>query len=349
MKKSLILCLCLIWLYSCESGPENKIETVYPETAKGDQVDDYFGVKVADPYRWLEDDMSAETADWVKSENGLTSDYLNHIPYREDLKERLTEVFNYERITAPNRQGAYYYFFKNNGLQNQSVMYRKKGEAGEAEVFLDPNTFKEDGTVSLAGSSFSKDGSLFGFLISEGGSDWRKAIVLNTSNKTIIGDTLKNVKFSGLSWKGNDGFYYSSYDKPKEGSALSAKTQYHKLYYHKLGTPQSNDQLVFGGEAEPRRYIFASVTEDEKYLVISAANSTSGNQLYIQDLSGRNAPIVNIVDSFEQNHNLAYNVGSKLFIQTDFKAPNNRLVTVDVRNPKPSNWKDLIPESENVL
>lgn len=349
MKKGLILCLCFVWLYACESGSETNIETLYPETMKGDQVDDYFGVKVADPYRWLEDDMSAETAEWVKGENDLTYDYLNHIPYREDLKERLTEVFNYERITAPNRQGAYFYFYKNNGLQNQSVMYRKKGETAEAEVFLDPNTFKEDGTISLAGTSFSKDGSLFGFLISEGGSDWRKAIVLNTSDKTVIGDTLKNIKFSGLSWKGNDGFYYSSYDKPKEGSALSAKTQYHKLYYHKLGTPQSSDQLVFGGEAQPRRYIFASVTEDERYLVISAANSTSGNELYIQDIAKRNAPIVNIVDNFEQNHNLAYNVGSKLFIQTDFEAPNNRLVTVDARNPAPAQWKDLIPESENVL
>ncbi|MCL4136186.1 UNVERIFIED_CONTAM: hypothetical protein GTU68_005576 [Idotea baltica] len=228
-------------------------------------------------------------------------------------------------------------------------MYRKKGEAGEPEVFLDPNTFKEDGTVSLAGSSFSKDGSLFGFLISEGGSDWRKAIVLKAEDKTVIGDTLKNVKFSGLSWKGNEGFYYSSYDKPKEGSALSAKTQYHKLFYHKLGTPQSSDQLVFGGEKQPRRYIFASVTEDEKYLIISGANSTSGNELYIQDISRPNAPIVNIVDNFDQNHSLAYNVGSKLFIQTDFEAPNNRLVTVDARNPKPANWKDLIPETQNVL
>ncbi|GAB5522562.1 MAG: prolyl oligopeptidase family serine peptidase [Roseivirga sp.] len=336
-------------MYSCDSGSESKVETQYPKTAKGDQVDDYFGVKVADPYRWLEDDMSAETADWVKEENELTFNYLNHIPYRKDLKERLTEVYNYERVSAPAKQGDWYYFYKNNGLQNQSVFYRKNSEAGESEVFLDPNTFKEDGTVSLAGTSFSKDGSLFGYLISEGGSDWRKAIVLRTSDKTIVGDTLKNVKFSGLSWKGNEGFYYSSYDKPKEGSALSAKTQYHKLYYHQLGTPQSSDRLVFGGEAQPRRYIFAAVTEDEKYLVISAANSTSGNELYIQDLSKRNAPIVNIVDNFEQNHNLVYNTGSKLFIQTDLNAPNNRLVTVDARNPAPSNWKDLIPESQNVL
>ncbi len=349
MKRSLLLCLCLVWIYSCDSGSENKVETQYPETAKGDQVDDYFGVKVADPYRWLEDDMSAETADWVKEENKLTFNYLNHIPYRKDLKERLTEVYNYERVSAPDKQGDWYYFYKNNGLQNQSVLYRKNSEAGEPEVFLDPNTFKEDGTVSLAGTSFSKDGSLFGYLISEGGSDWRKAIVLKTSDKTIVGDTLKNVKFSGLSWKGNEGFYYSSYDKPKEGSALSAKTQYHKLYYHQLGTPQSSDRLVFGGEAQPRRYIFAAVTEDEKYLVISAANSTSGNELYIQDLFKRNTPIVNIVDNFEQNHNLVYNTGSKLFIQTDLNAPNNRLVSVDARNPAPSNWKDVIPESQNVL
>lgn len=349
MKKSLFLCLALITLYSCQPGQETNVEIQYPQTPKGDQVDDYFGEKVADPYRWLEDDMSAETADWVKSENKLTFDYLNHIPYREDLKERLTEVYNYERISSPIKHGDYYYFHKNNGLQNQSVMYRKKGENGEAEIFLDPNTFKEDGTISLAGTSFSKDGSLFGFLISEGGSDWRKAVVLKTSDKTVIGDTLKNIKFGGLSWKGNDGFYYSSYDKPKEGSALSAKTQYHKLFYHKLGTVQSGDQLIFGGEKQPRRYIFAGVTEDEKYLIISASNSTSGNELYIQGLEKRNAPIVNIVDNFEQNHTLTYNVGSKLFIQTDLNAPNNKLITVDANSPKPAKWKDVIPESKNVL
>ena len=349
MKKVLLLATVACLIFSCTSTKnEAAYEGLYPETKKVDQVDDYFGTEVADPYRWLEDDRSAETAEWVKDENQLTFDYLNHIPYRDDLKQRLTEVFNYERITAPVAHGDYKYFYKNDGLQNQSVLYRTKDD-GEPEVFIDPNKFKDDGTISLAGTSFSKDGSLFGYLISEGGSDWRKAIVMRTADKTIVGDTLKNIKFSGMSWKGNDGFYYSSYDKPKEGSALSAKTQYHKLFYHKMGTPQSSDKLIFGGEAQPRRYIFAGLSEDERYLVISAAVSTTGNEMYIQDLSRKNAPIVPVVDNFDQSHNMVYNEGTTLYIQTDLDAPNNRLVKVDARKPTPDNWVDVIPETENVL
>ncbi|MTI20055.1 S9 family peptidase, partial [Fulvivirga sp. RKSG066] len=234
-------------------------------------------------------------------------------------------------------------------LQNQSVLYRKKTLDGEPEVFIDPNKFTEDGTISLAGTSFSDDGSLFAYLISEGGSDWRKAIVMKAENKEIVGDTLYDIKFSGLSWKENDGFYYSSYDKPKQGSALSGKTQFHKLYYHKLGTLQSEDQLIFGGEDQPRRYVGSYLTEDNRFLVISAAESTSGNELYIKDLSKPNSEIVQVVAGFDNDHYVLASVGSKLLINTNLDAPNNRVVEVDASNPAPENWKTFIPESENVL
>ena len=349
MKHAFSFSLLLMIAMGCSAPNEAAYDGPYPETKKVDHTDTYFGTEVADPYRWLEDDRSAETAEWVGAQNEVTFNYLNYIPYRDDLKQRLEEVYNYERVSSPTKHGDYIYYYKNDGLQNQSVLYRKKEGEDFEDVFLDPNNFKEDGTISLAGSSFTKDGSLFGFLISEGGSDWRKAIVMNTDERLLVGDTLKNIKFSSLAWKGNEGFYYSSYDKPTEGSELSAKTQYHKLYYHRLGTPQSSDQLIFGGEAQPRRYIFAGLTEDERYLVISAANSTSGNELYIQDLSKRNAPIIPVVTNFEKNHNLVYNVGSKLYIQTDLDAPNNRLVAVDAANPTPDNWTDVIPQTDNVL
>ncbi len=353
MKIKNYLIILLAFTFACatkESADEIAKVSVYPETKKVDSVADvYFGEIVTDPYRWLEDDMSDETADWVKSQNEVTYGYLNNIPFKDKVKSRLEELWNYEKVYAPSKHGEYYYFYKNDGLQNQNVFYRKQSEDGEAEVFIDPNKFAEDGTVSMAGNSFSKDGSLFGMLISEGGSDWRKAVVLNTETKEIVGDTLVDLKFTGIIWKGNEGFYYSSYDKPKEGSALSAKTQYHKLYYHKLGTPQSEDKLVFGGEDQPRRYISSYTTEDEQYLIILAAQSTSGNEMLMKDLSKPNSKIVTIVDNFDNNHQVIGNDGSNLFIQTDLNAPNKRVVVVDASNPEIANWKDLIPETENVL
>lgn len=316
----------------------------YPDTRTVDQSDDYFGVKVADPYRWLEDDRAAETKDWVKAENGVTDEYLSHIPFRDAIRKRLTALWNYEKYSAPFVEGDYTYFYKNDGLQNQSVLYRQKG-SGTPEVFLDPNKFSTDGTSSLQGINFTKDGSLAAYQVSEGGSDWRKVIVIDTKSGKKVDDTLHDIKFSGISWFHNDGFYYSSYDKPK-GSQLSEKTQYHKLYYHKLGTPQSSDKLIFGGEETPRRYIGGGVTEDERYLVISAANATYGNELYIQDLSKPGAPIVPIVTGFDHEQEVVYSEKSKLFILTNQNAPNRKLVTVDAQNPVPANWKDLIPETE---
>jgi|ADGO01.1.fsa_nt_gi prolyl oligopeptidase (EC:3.4.21.26). Serine peptidase. MEROPS family S09A len=234
-------------IISCKPA-EQRPAIVYPVSKKVDTTDVYFGVEVKDPYRWLENDTSSETSEWVEAQNKITFAYLDNIPYRNKITEKgLEEVYNYERLSAPFQRGEYYYFYKNDGLQNHSVLYRKKGIDGTPEVFLDPNTFSEDGTTGLTGISFTKDGTLAAYMISEGGSDWRKAIVIRTEDKTILEDTLRNIKFSGIAWKGNEGFYYSSYDRPK-GSELSAKTQHHKVYYHKLGTPQSQDKLIFGGE-----------------------------------------------------------------------------------------------------
>lgn len=323
---------------------QNKMQ--YPTTKKGQVTDTYFDTKVADPYRWLEDDRSEETGSWVKEQNRLTYDYLSKIPYRDALKSRLEKLWNYEKISAPFKEGNFTYYYKNNGLQNQSVLYRKDAK-GEESVFLDPNTFSKDGTSSLGGVNFSEDGSKVAYSISEGGSDWRKVIVMDAVTKKILEPTLEDIKFSGVSWKGNEGFYYSSYDKP-DGSELSAKTDQHKLYYHKVGTRQKDDKVIFGLD-QKRRYVGGYVTEDNHYLVITASTSTYGNELYIQDLTKPNSPIVTIVDNFNSDNSIIDNQGSKLFIATDLNAPNTRVVTVDVSNPKPENWKDLIPETDNVL
>jgi len=320
----------------------------YPTTTKVDTITDYFGIKVKDPYRWLENDMSEETKTWVVSQNKVTFDYLESIPYRDELKNRLEKLWNYEKIGSPFKEGDYTYIYKNNGLQNQYVIYRFKNDE-KPEVFLDPNTFSEDGTISLGGLSFSKDGSILAYSISEGGSDWRKIIIMDVISKTMKEDTLIDIKFSGMSWKGNDGFYYSSYDKPK-GSELSAKTDQHKVYYHKLGTKQKDDELIYGEISEEKhRYIYGTVTEDDKYLLISPRVSTSGNKLYIKDLSKPNSPLITILDHTDSDTYVIDNVGSKLYLVTNLNAPNQKIVTVDAANPSPENWVDFIPETEYVL
>lgn len=351
MKRQLLpFLLAIVLLYACgDQKISESVMSAYPETKKVDTVDVYFGEEVPDPYRWLEDDLSEETANWVEKQNKVTFSYLDNIPFREKIKARLSELYDYKRVSAPFEEGNYIYFYKNDGLQDQWVLYRKKDEADEGEVFLDPNTFSDDGTVSMAGLSFSNDGTLLGYQISEGGSDWRKVIVMNTESRSIIGDTLLNVKFSGLSWKGNDGFFYSSYDKPKDGSALSAKTQYHKLYYHQLGTDQSNDELIFGGSKQPNRYIFGGVTADENYLVISASTNTSGNKLFIKDLKNPEAELITIQDNYKSNTGYLANDGDRFILQTDYNAPKRRLVELSLQDPSSENWVDLIPESDNVL
>lgn len=347
MKYITLFLMTLFILGSCNE--KQKID--YPVTKKNEIKDTYFGEEVTDNYRWLEDDNSEETIEWVKAQNKFTFNYLNNIPFREELKSRLTTLWNYEKIEAPFNEGVYTYFFKNDGLQNQYVVYRYKikDNPANAEVFLDPNTFSKDGTTSLSTLTFSENGEIAAYSISEGGSDWRKVIIISTDTKKQIGDTLVDLKFSDLSWKGNDGFFYSSYDKPK-GSELSAKTDLHKLFFHKLGTKQKDDQLIFGGIPEEKhRYVGGRVTLDNNYLVISASISTSGNKLFIKDLTKANSKLVTIIGDDKSDTQVVDNLGSKLFLVTNLNAPNNKMVTTDFSNPTPEYWVDFIPETENVL
>jgi len=348
MKKRLYLKSAI--LLACLAGNAYAQKTTsaltYPETSKGTTIDNYFGNEVADPFRWLEDDRSEETEEWVKSQNKVTQGYLDHIPYRDQIKERMTKLWNYEKYGSPTRHGDYDYFYKNDGLQNQYVLFRQK-EGMEAEVFLDPNTFSEDGTTSLSDVSFTKDGKKVAYAISEGGSDWRKVIVMDALSKEILEDTIKDVKFSALSWYKNEGFYYSSYDKP-DGSELSAKTDQHKLYYHKLGTPQKEDQVVFGEDAK-RRYVFGYITEDQRYLVINAAESTSGNELYIKDLSNPSNELKCLVNNFENDHSVIHSKGDLLYVSTNLNAPNKKVITFKYNQPETEHWKDFIEETQYVL
>ena len=342
-----ILFASAIFVSCKEEVKQRNIEVNYPETIKKAVIDTIFDTKVVDNYRWLEDDRSKETEAWVKAENAITFNYLSKIPYREQLKSRLTALWNYEKVGTPFKEGDYVYFYKNNGLQNQYVVYRKKDD--KEEVFLDPNTFSEDATTSLGSLSFSKDGKTVAYSISEGGSDWRKIIIMDTDSKIIKEDSIVDVKFSGISWYKNEGFYYSSYDKPK-GSELSAKTDQHKLYYHKLGTSQKNDVVIFGEKAsEKHRYVSGYLTEDHTYLIISASTSTSGNKLFIKDLSVKNSELITVIDNFDSDTSVIENNQNKLYLVTNLNAANKKVVTVDAKNPTQEHWKDFIPETENVL
>ena len=341
MKK--LLPLLYLLLISCNT--ETKID--YPITEKKVVVDSYFETNIEDPYRWLENDLSSETMQWVDSQNDVTFDHLNSIPYKNKLKDKLTKIWNYEKQTSPYYEGDYIYYYKNDGLQNQYVVYRKKANS-EEEVFLDPNTFSDDGTISLTGLYFSENGKLVSYLISEGGSDWRKAIVMDTETKKIIGDTLTNIKFSGISWKGNDGFFYSSYDKPK-GSELSDYTDRHKLYYHRLGESQKFDNIVFGNGKEKYRYVYSSVSDDNQFLFITASNLTDGNKLFMIDLIKNPNRIQVISDDETTDDNIVETDGDIFYIFTNFNAPNKRLVKTTVKELNQKYWKDVIPESENVF
>lgn len=350
MKVYYLLFIALFCTIACKENTSEKTETAlkYPETKTVDTVDIYYGEEIKDPYRWLEDDRSLETKDWVVAQNKVTSHYLNNITFREDIKQRLTSLWDYEKIGAPYKEGDYIYYSKNDGLQNQNVFYRKKGD-GEEELFLDPNTFSEDGTISLSQLSFSKDGSLLAYSISEGGSDWKKILVMETENKQIVEDTIKDTKFGSISWYKNEGFYYSSYDKPK-GSELSSKTDQHKVYYHKLGTPQSEDKLIYGGTAEEKhRYVTAMVSDDDRYLFLMPRITTANNKLFLKDLQQPNSKFVPIIGEDISDTYVIDNEGNTLFLVTNFGAPNKKVVSVDASNPTPENWVDVIPETKHVL
>ncbi|MCP3428696.1 prolyl oligopeptidase family serine peptidase [Opacimonas viscosa] len=325
-----------------------EITVTYPETRKSDVVDVYFGQEVPDPYRWLEDDRSPETENWVKAQNTATQNYLAQIPYKGEIGDIVKTLINYERVSAPFKEGEYTYFYKNDGLQNQSVLFRQK-DGSEPEVFIDPNSFSEDGTISLATVAFSDDGSLVAYQTSTGGSDWRQVYIMNAITKEFIGEPLQDVKFSGLSWFKNEGFYYSSYDKP-DGSELSEKTDQHKLYYHKIGTPQSSDTKIFGHtEAQKHRYVGAQVSEDNRFLLISAAVSTSGNKAFLKDLTQPDSPLKTVKDNVQGDVYMLTSQGNEIYLVTDVDAPNTRVIKVSADNPTVDNWIDVIPETEHVL
>ncbi|MFM2626366.1 prolyl oligopeptidase family serine peptidase [Vibrio chagasii] len=320
-------------------------EYQYPITNKQIVSDDYFGQIIEDPYRWLEDDRSDETAQWVASQNAVTFDYLAQIPYRAELRERLAKAQDYKKSSQPFVRGDYTYFYKNDGLQNHSILYRQK-EGQSVEVFLDPNTFSEDGTTSLGSVSFSKDYSLVAYSISEGGSDWRKIFVIETETKQQLETEITDAKFTGISWLGNRGFYYSSYDKP-DGSELSARTEQHKLYFHELGTEQASDKVIFGeSNDEQHRYVSGYTTEDDQYLIILGKESTSGNRLFYIDLKSSEQSLNTLIDHVDSDTYLIDNQGENFILYTNLDAPNGKIVSFDSGTEQ---WRDIISEKPQPL
>ena len=324
----------------------DNISLNYPVTAQDSTTDVYFGDTISDPYRWLEDDMSEATGQWVKSQNEVTFGYLDKISFRKSIKDRYTELYNYEKYSAPFKEGDYTYYFKNTGLQNQSVIYRETKD-GKSEIFLDPNTFSKDGTTSLGGMNFSKDGSMLAYNISEGGSDWQKLIVMDAANKKVLKDTL-DIKFSGASWLGNDGFFYATYAK-KGSSVLSGLTDNHKIYFHKVGTPQSEDALIYGSDTKPTRYMGASVSENQKWLIIYTANETYGGAIYAKDLTKPDSEIIPLVDDMKNSHYVIDVDDQYFYLATDMEAPNSKVVRAPLNNPEKSTWEVIIPEKPEVL
>jgi prolyl oligopeptidase len=344
-----LFALALYVLLSFWAATVTSAQITYPETMRGNVTDTFFGTEVSDPYRWLEDDLSNDTKSWITAQNEITFGYLDAIPFRDAIADRLTQLWNYERQSAPFKRGDFYYYYRNDGLQNHSVLYRTRDlSSGEEEVFLDPNTFSEDGTTSLAGLSFSQDATLAAYAISIGGSDWRNVLFVDVATREVIGETLKNVKFSGISWFRNEGVFYSSYEQP-DGSVLSAMTDQHNLYFHRVGTPQSEDELIFGGPQTPRRYIFGGVTEDHRYLVIGAAVSTTGDEVYIKDLSDWQSVVQPVVTGFDHSHNVVDIIDDRILLYTNNDAPNYRLVEVPMGAFAKENWKDVIPGGDHVL
>ncbi|ASZ11777.1 prolyl oligopeptidase family serine peptidase [Chitinophaga pendula] len=322
---------------------------IYPDTKKVDSTDNYHGQQIADPYRWLEDDRSEATKAWVTAENQVTRSYLDAIPFRGAIRQRLEELWNYPKVTAPFRQGEYYYFFKNDGLQNQAVLYRQVGEKGAPEVFLDPNKLSASGTVALGTFRFSKDGRYFAYFLAKAGSDWQEAFVMDTKTKERLSDHVDWIKFSGIAWRGN-GFYYSRYDAPDEQSKLSKKNEFHKVYYHEIGTTQDKDVLIYEDKGHPLRNAGAYVTEDERFLIVTLSEGTSGREIRYRDLQDAGqAGLQVLVEGFEYEPTVVDNIGNQLLLHTNHDAPNYKLVLVDPKHPEREHWKVLIPEQPEVL
>ncbi len=325
-----------------------KAKMTYPITKKDKTVDTYFGIKVADPYRWLENDTTKETASWVKAQNKVTSSYLAKIPFRNKLKERLTNLANYEKIGAPFKKNGKYYFYKNNGLQNQSVLYVQDSLNAQPGVFLDPNKLSEDGTVALTGISFSKDGKYFAYTISRSGSDWSEIYVMDLATRKLLDDHIKWAKFSGASWQG-EGFYYSAYDAPAAGKEFSNVNENHKIYYHKIGEPQSKDALIYQNPKYPKRFYSASVSEDQRILFIFESGEGRGNTLFMKNFTKADASIEQLTTDLNYDYSPIDVIGNQIFLSTNFGAPKNKIMVADIASPRIENWKDLIPESASVL
>ena len=353
VKPLFLICLGAWLLFSCQSNPKDlssplkrHLKVDYPISKRDSVVNVYHGHQIVDPYRWLEDDHAEDTEEWVEAQNTVTQGYLDEIPYRSLIKERLEKIWNYEKFGTPFKRGDRYYYFKNDGLQNQSILYSQLALDGPAEIVLDPNSFSEDGTVSLGGISFNKEGTLLAYLISDGGSDWRTVRILDLATSKLLEDEVNWVKFSGVSWR-EDGFYYSRFPEPKAEDELSGQNQYHKVYFHKLGTSQERDQLIMEDQNHPHRNFYAGTTDDERFLQISISESTSGNALKIKDLSKTNEDWLVVADDFNADYQVIDNIGSKVFIRTNDNAPNWKLISIDVSNNNES--VDVLPPRDQVL
>jgi len=322
----------------------------YPQARRSDQVDDYHGTKVADPYRWLEDTDSAETHAWVEAENKLTFGYLEQIPYRQAIRDRLTKLWNYERYTVPSQHGGRYFFQHNTGLQQQNVLLVAESIHGEPRVLLDPNLLSSDGTVALAGAEISDDGKLMAYGLATSGSDWNEWHVRDIDTGKDLSDDLKWVKFSGASWsKDNKGFYYSRYDEPT-GAAMRDTNYFQKLYYHRLGTAQSDDKLIYDRPDNKELGFAGNVTDDGHYLIISVWQGTSPkNRLYYKDLTQPDSPVVKLLDDFDAQYNFIDNDGPVFWFHTDLDAPRGRLLAIDTRHAERANWKTLVPQGADKL
>jgi prolyl oligopeptidase len=360
MKKCLFF-LAILATWGCETKSDSKsltspnviqkvdfktIPVTYPEIKKDETVDDYHGTAIQDPYRWLEDDNSKATTEWVNNQNKVTFDYLDQIPYREAIKDRLKDVWNFERFGTPFKEGGKYYYFKNDGLQNQSVLYEQESLDSLSKITLNPNKFSADGTTSLASLDFNKNGNLLAYQISEGGSDWRTIHVKDLTTGETLKDKVKWVKFSGISWF-KDGFFYSRYPEPEDGTALSAKNEFHQVYYHKIGTDQSEDVLTYSDRANALQNVYASTTQDEQFLILSLVRSTSGNALFFKDLTKEDSEFIPIWESFDNDFSVADNDGSKLLVMTNYQASNNRIIAIDTDKPAEENWKIVIEENKD--
>lgn len=349
MKNFIFIFSVLILLASCKCSSDRHADEmlVYPQTKKIEQSDNYFGTIVHDPYRWLENDTSAETAEWVKAQNAVTFSYLEKIPFRNKLKERIAQLWNYERYSAPFKRGNKYFFYKNDGMQNQSVLYVQDQLESEPRVLLDPNQLSADGTTSLAAIGISPDAKYLGYAISKGGSDWNEIYIMNIETGEQLSDVLKWVKFSGISWH-KEGFYYSRYNAPA-GAEFSAKNEYHKLYYHRLGEPQEKDELVLEDNENPKINFYAQVNEEQTMLVVYESSSTYGNAIHFRDLRKHANGFKTIVPDFSHSNSVVDFIDGKLLMLTDNAAPNKRVVLINPDKPDEKSWQTLIPERDYVL